>query len=481
MNDYKNPRSIDGVRPVHTPPIVRAVEKPQTQRVPHPRGNKFLKFTVTTIIVVIVLLLGIVGARAINLSSKIFVGQTSIYQKLSALIRPNANGTTLVGEDLGQINVLLLGIGGEGHDGPYLTDTMILAQIRPADHKITMTSIPRDYFTPVENIGYRKINAAFAEGFNRNKSYDEAGRWARDTVEQLSGLSIPYFAVLDFKGFKEAIDLIGGVNVHIDRTFTDYSFPNDATNGYLAPVTFTAGDEHMNGDRALIFARSRHAAGPEGSDFARSQRQQKIIHAAKEKILSLNLITDAGKLNGLLSIFGNHFHTNVAPSELLHLYTLLKDYSKNDIISLSLDPDTGLVCNSITEDGAYILSPCTGKTKADIEAYFKDSFNSSAAVATQHGIVWLADTNKSPATYKAAEKKLSAAGFTVYNFNFAGVPLDQTLVYSVNDIPGAVDFITSSLHATTVTVPPPGIKIDKTKVDLLIILGKDAVPNTTIN
>ena len=109
-------------------------------------------------------------------------------------------------------------------------------------------------------------------------------------MQNLTGLQVPYFAVMDFSGFEKAIDQVGGVDVTVDRTFTDYQYPDSGT-GYLPPQTFTAGPQHMDGARALIFARSRHAAGVEGSDFARSQRQQKIIDAFKQKVLSMNLVS----------------------------------------------------------------------------------------------------------------------------------------------------------------------------------------------
>jgi LCP family protein required for cell wall assembly len=469
-------RSMDSIHRAPTQPNHPSYRTSPGPHSPPPRkkGSRVLKRVLTTIVSVIVILAVVVLARAANLSSKIFVGQTSsFFRQVAGMINPAGQNVSLVGEDTGQINVLLLGIGGEGHDGPYLTDTMILAQIRPGDKKISLVSIPRDYFVPVENIGYAKINAAFAEGYARHHDYNEAGQWAMKTVEQISGLDIPYFAVVDFSGFEKAIDLLGGVDVHVDRTFTDYAYP-DEKEGYLPPQTFTAGDEHMNGARALIFARSRHAPGPEGSDFARGVRQQKIIHATKDKALQLNLITDAGKINSLLSVLGDHFHTNLALPELYHLYALTKDYSKDAVINHSLDPSTSMVCDGTSQDGAYILTNCTGVSKTAIENFFKDSFTAPVIAAGQTGIVWLADTNKNPAIYKAAEQKLTKAGFTVYSFVLGGPTLNQTLVYPLNSLPDAVNFIKQQLNATEVSTPPPGVTLNKARLDILVMLGKDA-------
>jgi hypothetical protein len=290
-------------------------------------------------------------------------------------------------------------------------------------------------------------------------------------VEKISGQKIPYFGVMDFKGFEQAIDLVGGVDINIDKTFTDYTYPDDATNGYLAPVTFTAGHEHMNGKRALIFARSRHAAGSEGSDFARSQRQQKIIDAFKSKLISLNLISDATKINSLLSIFANHVHSNISPGEMFRLYQLTKDYSSNDITSLSLDPSTHLICPEILPDnGAYVLSPCPGKTTADIEGFFKNSFV-TGRIYKENAVVWVADSAKIPGAYAAVEKQLTQAGLTVYKVSYGGQPLAQNVVYQVNPKPATAEFVKNNLKAIEAGTPPPGIKIDSAKVDMVVILG----------
>jgi LCP family protein required for cell wall assembly len=382
-------------------------------------------------------------------------------------------GTKLQGESDGQINVLLLGIGGEGHDGPYLSDSIIVAQIRPKDKRVTMVSIPRDYLADLgTRYGQRKINSAFAEGFARNSDFDEAGKLARETVEKISGLTIPYFAVIDFQGFQKAIDLVDGIDVTVDRTFTDYTYPNN-TNGYIPAVTFKEGPEHMDGKRALIFARSRHAAGPEGTDFARSQRQQKMLQAFKSKVIDLNLVTDSGKINSLLDVVGDHFHTNIGLAEMFHLYEIGKDFSKDNIVSLSLDPATGLVCDGKQEEtGAYILMLCEGKTKTDIRNFFQNSFTTTM-LSAENSVIWLADSSKTGKLYTKAAKTLKDAGATVVQLSYAGTQLSQNVVYQINDKPDTLKFVKDKLSASEVTLPPPGVTINKDKADLIVILGSD--------
>jgi LCP family protein required for cell wall assembly len=302
--------------------------------------------------------------------------------------------------------------------------------------------------------------------------WDQAGLYARQVAQNLSGLQIPYFAVMDFSGFEKAVDQVGGLDITVDRTFTDYHYPDSGT-GYLPPQTFTAGPQHMDGARALIFARSRHAAGVEGSDFARSQRQQKIIDAFKQKVLTDNLISDASNINSLLGIFADHFHTNLTPAEIYRVYTLTKDKNMQTL-SLSLDPDTGLICPEIMDtSGAYILTPCPGKSVSDVQNFFKNSF-SIGKLAAEKSTVWLADSTGNQQVYDTAFRDLTDAGVQVYQLSYSKDNLSQTIVYQVNPKPATTEFIENTLNATEVNLPPPEVTVDKTKVDVIVVLGQNA-------
>ena len=436
-----------------------------------PRGRRILKWVVGILIVLAFGFGTFVAIRAAGLIDKIFIGQnTSLYERITGIISSQTGGGKLDGEKDGQVNILLLGIGGPGHDGPYLSDTIIVAQIRPDEKKATLISIPRDYLINTKEIGQRKINAVFAESYQNSEDWDKAGSSIREVVSKMSGLEIPYFAVIDFKGFERTIDLLGGVDIQVDRTFIDYTYP-DNNEGYLPAVTFKEGQETMSGKRALIFARSRHAAGPEGTDFARSVRQQKIIQAAKTKVVSLNLVADAGKINELFSIVGEHFHTNMSPGQLLRAYGLTKDFGSEQINSLSLDPEGGIICPQILEEsGAYVLTVCQGKTTQDVQDYFKNSF-STGQLTAEKATVWLADSSVTGKLYKKAETELHNAGLTVFKVIYGGKPLSQSVVYSVNNKPSTSEYISEALNASPVSLPPPGIKIDPKKVDVIVILG----------
>ena len=436
------------------------------------KKRRWLKIAVGLVLVVILVSGGLLLARVANVAGKIFVGQkTTFAEKIRELIRGGGGSQPLVGEDSGQINILLLGIGGEGHDGPYLSDTMILAQIRPDLGSITLTSIPRDYLVTLpDNQGDQKINAAFALGYVQKHDWNQGGEWARQVVEQMSGLTIPYFAVLDFSGFEKAINQVGGVDVTIDNTFTDYSYPDSGT-GYLPPITFTKGQEHMDGTRALEFARSRHGNNNEGSDFARSARQQKIIEAFKAKIFSQNLVKSAATINSLLTVFADHFHTNMSPAEIFHLYSLMQNKNLK-LQSLSLDPETGLICSEILDsNGAYVLVPC--KSQDDVVNFFKNSF-AAANLKDEKPVVWLANSTGNKLVYDTAARTLTDAGITVFQLSYTADNLPETIVYQANPKPATLDFLKNVLNATEVNLPPPGVTVSKDRVDLVVVLGQNA-------
>lgn len=266
-----------------------------------------------------------------------------------------AQDTPLAGEAEEEIRILLLGIAGEGHDGGTLTDTMILATIKVPkngeDTKVGLVSIPRDLVVNIPGYDFRKINSAYAYG---------GAKLARESAEELLGFSIPYYAVVDFDGFKQIINDLGGVEISVEEGFTDSLYP-DEKGGYLPPIIFETGRQHMEGERALQFVRSRHGSGNEGTDFARSKRQQLVLRAVKDKLAGMRVLANLGLLGRLLDEFSKHLRTNLAPHELKRIYDLVRNIGKQDIRALAINHEGALVCDQIAEDtGAYLLVPCAG-------------------------------------------------------------------------------------------------------------------------
>jgi LCP family protein required for cell wall assembly len=191
----------------------------------------------------------------------------------------------------GQTNILLLGIGGGTHDGPDLTDTMMVISFDWVRQNMTLISIPRDIWSDTLK---DKVNSAYHYGEVKKKGGGLT--LAQVTVEDVLGIPIEYSIVVDFAKFMKIIDLVGGIDVNVSQAFTDDQYPitgkeNDTCNGDLTyacrymTVHFDAGLQHMDGARTLIYVRSRHAEGTEGNDFARNRRQQEVMMALKQKLM----------------------------------------------------------------------------------------------------------------------------------------------------------------------------------------------------
>lgn len=263
----------------------------------------------------------------------------------------------LKGNNQDRINILIYGIGGLGHDGPYLTDTIILASIKPSTGQVALISLPRDLAVDIPGYGIKKINNANAYGeVNKKGSGPE---FATNIIKDTFDLDIPYYYLIDFKAFEEIVDELGGVKITVDRAFTDQMYPTD--NYEYQTVSFEKGTQNMDGQTALKFARSRHGSNGEGSDFARSRRQQKIIFAVKEKIISFGTLSNPFTISKIINTLSNHLQTNLDFGEIIEFVRLARILDTKNIINLTLDDSpNGYLKNSYGPDGAFLLEPKTG-------------------------------------------------------------------------------------------------------------------------
>lgn len=271
----------------------------------------------------------------------------------------------LKGEDSDRINILLLGMGGYGHEGAYLTDTIMLASLEPSAKKVALISIPRDLAIPMEDIGWRKINNVNA--YAEVETEGSGGLAVSQAISDVLHIPIDYYIRLDFVGFINIINEIGGIEVDVANTLDDYSYPvmgRESAQPYesrFEHLHIDKGWQTMDGQLALQYARSRHASGQEGSDFARTRRQQNIIEAVKNKILSEYIVFRPKIITNLTQEIQDHVKTNLEIWELVKLWDLFKDVTHENIINRVLDNSpNGLLVDMITEEGAYILTPRSG-------------------------------------------------------------------------------------------------------------------------
>jgi polyisoprenyl-teichoic acid--peptidoglycan teichoic acid transferase len=261
-----------------------------------------------------------------------------------------------------RVNILLLGIAGGMHDGPSLTDTIIFASVDPAQKRVTLVSIPRDLWMP-ELV--QKVNFAYADGEVKKEGGGIIA--AEAAVEKLLGQDIDYVLRIDFDGFVKAIDMVGGLDVTVERTLDDYRYPvtgresdpcglsderiaslsaeiatgaaleNEAFPCRYEHLHFDKGEHKMTGEQALKFVRSRHGVNGEGSDFARSKRQEKIIAALKDKIFSVDTFFNPVKIVNLSNVLSSSIDTNIKEDEYDDFVKLAQSLKEARIQSVVLD------------------------------------------------------------------------------------------------------------------------------------------------
>jgi LCP family protein required for cell wall assembly len=281
------------------------------------------------------------------------------------------------------INILFLGYGGPGHGGPYLTDSMLLLSIKPVSRTAVMISIPRDLVAPIPALPANgtitaRINLAYAIGVDRQSFPNVRDRWnsptgggdlAAATLADVTGQPVDYWVAVDFKAFRQVVDAVGGIDVAIPEPLDDPYFPAGETTAYTH-IHFDAGLQHLSGEHALEYARSRQTT----SDFDRSRRQRLMLLAIQHKIDRLG---SPAQLIGLVSALRDNVRTNLRPVELRQLAHTLAHIPQESIRQIGLDDRNVLVRRDLP-DGTYVLSPREGSFVA-LQRYLASELTSALA------------------------------------------------------------------------------------------------------
>ncbi len=245
--------------------------------------------------------------------------------------------TTLNGERAGRVNIMVLGV----DDAATLSDTIMVVSIstkKDEPYKVAMVSLPRDMYVDIPGFGSSKINAAYTYG--QNNDYPGGGpALSKKVVEQTLDLPIHYYVVMDFTGFKEVINAVGGVDVDVKTAIEDPYYP-DYSSGY-APFSISTGPQHLNGEQALAYARSRQTT----SDFDRAARQQQVAVAFKDKVLSSRLFTNPTEIAKLQTTLKDHFKTDLSLREMAKLGQISRELQPNAVTRHVIDSSNLLVAS----------------------------------------------------------------------------------------------------------------------------------------
>lgn len=263
------------------------------------------------------------------------------------------------------VNILFLGIAGEDRDGPNLSDSIVVISYDLKINHLTTISIPRDVWSEALQ---DKINSAYAYGEAKKKG---AGFiLAKAEVETIIGQPIHYGAAINFDQFEKLIDFIGGVEVSVENSFIDKEFPiagkeNDLCDNDLdykcryKTVSFTKGVSLMDGQTALNFVRSRHAEGSEGTDFAREKRQQKVMEAIKNKLITFVKKPDVVQYKKLYELADKLVKRDIDNQQLAIIFKniILKKNFKQEKIVFSEDFFVNPTSNLDRYNGLWVLTP----------------------------------------------------------------------------------------------------------------------------
>lgn len=264
----------------------------------------------------------------------------------------------------GRTNILLLGVGGGEHDGADLTDTMMVISLRTTTPSAAFVSIPRDIWSDTLK---DRVNSAYYYG--EQKKEGGGLLLAKVVAEDVIGMPIQYSILVDFSGFKEIVDLVGGIDVQITKGFVDHDYPiagkekdtcpgDPANRCVYETVQFDVGVERMNGERALKYVRSRHAEGEEGTDFARSRRQQDVIIALKDKLMQPTQWFTPARGRELLDVVVRATESDMSLGELASVGKRIVKINDTDIHKISIDD---LLYSPPTSwYGRYVLIPIEG-------------------------------------------------------------------------------------------------------------------------
>ena len=374
-----------------------------------------------------------------------------------------------------RVNILFMGVDYRDYlanQGPPRTDTMILFTIDPQSKTAGFLSIPRDLWVNVPGYGYNRINMAYPIGEGNQLPGGGAGM-AMKTVEQVIGVPIQYYGMIDFNSFERVIDKLGGLYICIPEKVRIDPI------GDKKPTNLKPGCQTLHGYEALAYARNRYTAN---GDVDRAERQQRVIYALRNQVFSpANFPTLVTQGPAIYNVVSAGVHTNLSIDDMLKLAVLLRQVPdaniKHGIIDNSM---TTMVNTTLDGQAASVLKPIPDKIRVVRDDIFTTT-GPTSPLATGDPVVLMqqdearvrvlngsgaGDLAQRTATF------LGSQGMTVTEVGGAANGYQQTTVVIYSPKLYALRFIISTFGITANTqiifAPDPA-----SPVDLEIRLGND--------
>jgi LCP family protein required for cell wall assembly len=469
MNDYdrRTPETDNGAYTGET--IVMPRRRPARQptpRLPRPAPQRIwpaMRMALLALVAVVVvgLLLAYLQVRA--LASQI----------VQRDVRPNPP----IVSPAGNFNLLIIGVDArpdhpeEGVRG----DTLVVVHANPLGRWASTLSIPRDTRVDIPDVGQAKVNVAFGQGYATAEERYGPGTTpeqggmalAAETVEQFldlrrRGERIDYVAMIDFNGFARIIDALGGVTIDVPQPIVDDEYPT-ADFGTVR-VEFQPGAQLMDGERALIYARTRHA----DDDFGRAARQQQVIRAIADDIRGRSFFGKLALVSRLRDSLGGSVATTLPfsrPGILTSLAWMSAGIDPRNINQQRLNPESA---PNVQEDGSDLIwSP------DDVSAVV-DSFLAQPSEAGEAAVVQVLNGTEASGLAGHVSAELEQAGFTVIPAgNTVANDAQATIVYDLKGKPQTSRRLADLLGAEQRRGSAP--EGAAAEADIVVVLGNDAV------
>jgi LCP family protein required for cell wall assembly len=396
-------------------------------------------------------------------------------------LQAEVDPTRLKGEGDGRVNILLLGKGGPGHDGPDLTDTILIASIDPINKDAALLSLPRDLYVQNPDGYQMKINTVYPTAKNQilngpkidqqSQKAEEAGMKAIESVvKNVTGIPIHYHAMVDFTGFKKAIDAVGGITIDVKKDLYDYNVAWENNN---SPLIAAKGVQKFDGKKALLYARSRY--GSARGDFDRNERQREVILALRDKVLSAGTFSNPVRISQLLDAFGNHVRVNMTLDEMNRLYEIGREIDSTKVTSVGLADPPNILVKTANQGGISIVVPKAGMFQwAEIQKFVRNKLKDGYIRSENPAIMVLNGTNVAGLATKKADDLKS------YGYNIIKVDTAPTTAYAktilVDLRNGEKKYTKRYLEQrfnTSAVTSLPDTKIVPGVADFVIILGQN--------
>ena len=388
---------------------------------------------------------------------------------LAYALQEELNPAELTREGDSRINLLLAGKGGPGHDGPNLTDSIIIASFDPNGQSATLLSLPRDWQVelPGSSGDWVRINAVYALIWEQSyrqttdrQAAETAGLQALEKViEQKLDLPIHYHVLVDFDGFVGLVDIIGGVELEIPARLYDVR----------AELDLQPGRQVLDGRQALAYARARYTV--RGGDFGRSSHQRELLLALQDKTSSLGVLSVAFKANQIITTLGDSVVTNLSLDEAKRLYRVTQQIPADNLTSLDLVSQP-ILLGPQDHEGQAVLWPVAGQDdysqiRRFVRQQLQDSFIRQEAARVA---VWRSGQPAGPDLID----QLESYGYQIIANQATEISVSQpTLVVTGSETPYTGSYLSKRFSAKVASAAEVGLELDDAGADLIIILPSD--------